>query len=196
MNNIEEAGFEGIQVVGNVLVHGIRCSKIKGLVAEFGVLSGTTIRQIAKTVHPDIVHGFDSFVGLPEAWALSDELVYKPGHFNTRGKLPIVPDNVQLHIGWFSDTLQEFLITHKEPFRFIHIDSDIYSSAMDVLTLCREQIVNGTVIVFDEYCNWKDSGKYLNWREGEYKALHDSGLEFIPLARDNTYRAAIQIVKE
>jgi hypothetical protein len=195
MNNIEEAGFKDAKVVSNVLVHGIRCAKIKGLVAEFGVYSGTTIRQIAKTVYPDIVHGFDSFIGLPEPWVFSDNITHKPGHFNVKGNLPIVPSNVEFHVGWFKDTLPLFLEVNKEPFRFIHIDSDLYSSAMDVLMLCRTQIITGTIIVFDEYCDWNGS-KYTNWREGEYKALHDSGLEYIPLARNNTYRAAVQIVKE
>lgn len=37
-----------------------------GLIAEFGVATGRTINHIARLRPEDIVHGFDSFEGLPE----------------------------------------------------------------------------------------------------------------------------------
>ena len=48
---------------------------------------------------------------------------------------------------------------------FLHIDSDLYSSARTVLFLLHEQIVSGTIIEFDEYFN------YPNWKQHEYKAF-------------------------
>ena len=41
-------------------------SRGKGLICEFGVSTATTLKFIAKEVAPELVHGFDSFEGLPE----------------------------------------------------------------------------------------------------------------------------------
>merc|ERR1712046_451579 len=67
-----------------------------GLLLEFGVASGGSIRQFANIVPSRTVHGFDSFHGLPEVWAGLDA-----GHFDQEGRLPDVPNNVQLHVGYF-----------------------------------------------------------------------------------------------
>ena len=67
-----------------------------GLVAEFGVWQGATLRQIVAR-RPG-AHGFDSFEGLPEAWREHHEA----GKFSL-GEMQI-PGAV-LHKGWFEDTV-------------------------------------------------------------------------------------------
>lgn len=133
-----------------------------GLVLEFGVRFGTSIRQIAGMVEQD-VHGFDSFEGLPEQW--NDE---PKGTYSTHGELPEVPGNVQLHAGWFEDTLPEFLKSHAAPVRLMNIDCDIYSSTKTVLDLLSDRIVPGTVIVFDEYIGNE------HWRDDEFRAFQEA----------------------
>src|SRR5690606_1350909 len=92
------------------------------------------------------VHGFDSFEGLPEVWH------HEPrGSYTTKGVIPTMPENVELHVGWFEDTLPEFLAGNDQPVRFINIDCDIYSSTKTVLDSLASRIVHGSVIVFDEY---------------------------------------------
>ena len=139
---------------------------IDGLYLEFGVFSGSTINHIASRVNHTI-HGFDSFEGLPEKWG-----GVPVGTFNCGGKPPEVRANVKLHIGWFNETLPEFLQEHHEPVAFLHIDSDLYSSAKVVLWGLAKQIVAGTVILFDEYLN------YPYWREHEYKAFQEFVAEY------------------
>ena len=73
--------------------------------------------------------------------------------------------NVRLHKGWFDATLPKFLESETGPVRFLHVDSDLYSSANCVLTLLEKRIVTGTVIQFDEYLN------YPGWQRHEYKAF-------------------------
>jgi predicted O-methyltransferase YrrM len=132
-----------------------------GLVAEFGVDAGETINFIARTLQRE-VHGFDSFQGLPEDWA---------GHadysdwFQRQGQPPPVLQNVKLHVGLFDETLPGFLQEHRENFAFIHIDSDLYSSAKTIFRRCSNRIQPGTVIVFDEFFN------YPHWQQHEYKAF-------------------------
>ena len=73
-----------------------------GQLLELGVFQGGTARFMAKKIGPRILHGFDSFEGLPEKWGGFD---LGKGAFSLHGRLPRVPDNVVLHKGWFSDTL-------------------------------------------------------------------------------------------
>lgn len=133
-----------------------------GLVLEFGVRHGNTIRQIAKLANQP-VHGFDGFEGLPEAWHTETK-----GSYSTKGNIPVVPKNVRLHVGWFEETLPTFLENHEGPVRFINVDCDIYSSTKTVLDLLASRMVAGSVIVFDEYIGNE------HWREDEFKAFQEA----------------------
>ena len=93
-----------------------------GLILEFGVRHGTSIRQLASFTSKSI-YGFDSFEGLPEDWHLESKEVY-----STRGKIPKVPPHVTLIPGWFEETLPLFLAKHEEDVALINIDCDIYES--------------------------------------------------------------------
>jgi tetratricopeptide (TPR) repeat protein len=66
---------------------------VDGLVLEFGVRFGLSIRFIAAATDGD-VHGFDSFQGLPEEWGN-----LPTGAYSAQGILPDVPPNVHLHVG-------------------------------------------------------------------------------------------------
>ncbi|WP_174502618.1 class I SAM-dependent methyltransferase [Acidiphilium sp. C61] len=134
-----------------------------GLVLEFGVEKGLSVNCLARAT-PRMVHGFDSFQGLPEDWAGTASA---RGAFDRRGTLPNVPGNVRLHVGWFDATLPAFLAETAEPVALLHIDCDIYSSTKTVFDLLSDRIRPGTVIVFDEYFN------YPGWRQHEYKAFQE-----------------------
>jgi Flp pilus assembly protein TadD len=133
-----------------------------GLVLEFGVRFGNTIRQLAKLT-PQKIYGFDSFEGLPEVWHHEPK-----GSYTTRGEIPKVPSNVKLIQGWFDQTLPKFLETHPGPVRLVNVDCDIYSSTKTVLDALAPRIVSGTVIVFDEYIGNE------HWREDEFKAFQEA----------------------
>jgi tetratricopeptide (TPR) repeat protein len=133
-----------------------------GMILEFGVRFGNTIRQIASLTDQQI-YGFDSFEGLPEVWHHEPK-----GSYTTRGEIPKVPANVQLLAGWFEDTLPKFLEEHPGDVRFVNIDCDIYSSSKTVLDQLAPRIVPGSVIVFDEYIGNE------HWREDEYKAFQEA----------------------
>ena len=132
-----------------------------GLNAEFGVAQGGSIRLLSKLV-ADSVHGFDSFLGLPEDWSGSTE---RRGGFAGRPRR--LPGNVRIHEGAFAGSLPAFLEGHGQPMRFMHVDCDLYSSTRTVFDIMAPRIVPGTVIVFDEYFN------YPNWQEHEYKAFQE-----------------------
>lgn len=155
-----------IGVVNDAFRVGLDNAMPQGLVLEFGVRFGVSIRQIAELLTQQEVHGFDSFVGLPEA--RHDE---PRGSYSTMGVMPEVPGNVRLYKGWFEATLPEFLRLHPEPVRFLHIDCDLYSSTRTVLKLLAAQVVRGTVLVFDDYLGHE------HWREDEFRAFQETVAE-------------------
>jgi len=136
---------------------------VDGLILEFGVKKGETIREIAGMTSR-IVHGFDSFQGLPEDWT---GMAIRKGRFSQKGKLPKVPSNVILHPGWFNESLPVFKQQYREPIAYIHIDCDLYSSTKTIFAELADRFVPGTIIVFDEYFN------YPNWQQHEYKAFQE-----------------------
>jgi hypothetical protein len=131
-----------------------------GLWLEFGVYQGETIQFIAhKTAN--LIYGFDSFQGNPEAWRGE----YPKGAFSLQ-KQPTLNGNIELVSGWFKDTLPKFNSLHySQVISFIHMDCDLYSSAKTVLDILAPLIVSGTIIVFDEFFN------YPGWRNHEFKAF-------------------------
>ncbi len=137
-----------------------------GLLAEFGVRRGTSIRVLAGETG-ETIHGFDSFAGLPEAWVKAPA-----GVLTTGGDLPEVPANVTLHAGWFEDSLPPFLAAHPGPLRFANIDCDIYSSSRTVLWALADRIRPGTILLFDELVGNR------SWRKDEYKALTEYAAHF------------------
>lgn len=151
------------------------CEAPDGILAEFGVWKGQSLAVIAQAGGGSPVVGFDSFEGLPEDWG-----AVLPKEFFRVAGLPPVASNVRLVKGWFRDTLPGFLAEDRRPFRFIHLDADLYSSTRDVLEAARGRLVPGTVIIFDELLNVVD------WEKNEYRALKehliDRGVPFTYLA--------------
>ena len=131
----------------------------QGLWLEFGTHDGTTINLIAEIMHSygkgnQIIYGFDSFEGLPEDWRKEGDRY----NFDMKGKLPKVAwENIRLVKGWFNETIPKFLsLTEKQlkgsqkDVAMIHIDSDLYSSAISVLKGLKDRMRPGTVIMFDQ----------------------------------------------
>jgi len=143
--------------------------QLEGLWVEFGSYRGVSARYLTKMkeeMHPEVktpFYGFDSFEGLPEDWEGTNT---KKGGLSAEQAVPNIP-GAEFYKGWFKDTIPKFLSKHPEPFSFLHIDSDIYSSAADVLTLAQDRIIPGTVILFDEIIG------YDAWKLHEYKAFNE-----------------------
>ena len=159
-----------------------------GMIAEFGVATGRTINHIARLLPHRIIHGFDSFEGLPEDWTSR-----MPRGFFKRDAVPPVRRNVELHVGWFDATLPEFRHGNT-PLQLLHIDSDLYSSAVTILNTLKENIVPGTVIIFDEYIN------YPGWELDEFRAWQEHcrafGREYEYIARVSRHqKVAIRVTK-
>lgn len=158
---------------------------VTGTNAEFGVWEGESINYFARRLPK--IYGFDSFVGLSEDWKGYDR---PKGSFSLQGRLPKVLDNVQLIKGWFNDTVPGFLAECPAPFAFAHIDCDTYEATVALLSVIGSHLIQGTVIVFDEYFG------YHGWELGEFKAWREyrerTGTEYEYLGF-SSQQVAIQI---
>lgn len=142
-----------------------------GLIAEFGVFKGTTIRMIARRFPQAEVYGFDSFEGFPD-----DGRADWRQDFSLGGTLPAVPANVRLVKGYFDDTLPAFVERNRGRFlSLLHIDCDIYSSTRTIFEQCRPMIRPGCLIVFDELLHYN-------------RFLHNEMLAFYEFVRDTGAR--------
>lgn len=147
--------------------------KTGGLWMEFGVYRGRSLQHFAELKPNEQFYGFDCFEGLPEKW---DDQNAK-GAFNLNGEIPMgaifgehqseydpSPTrntkpwnlNIKLIKGYFDASLPKFLETHPGDADFIHLDADLYSSTKTVLSLLTPRIKPGTMIMFDEICDYPD----------------------------------------
>ena len=174
--------------------------KFDGLVLEFGVHKGTSLRNISEVLPNCIIYGFDSFEGLPEDWYSPHDEVMPKGTFSLDELPEFDNDNIELVKGWFEDTIPKFKDKVKNtPISLLHIDSDLYSSAKTVLYGLNDLIVKNTIILFDEFCNFKTDINNFRYEENEYKALkewvQDCNREFEIFSRSHDCQASIIITK-
>jgi hypothetical protein len=138
-----------------------------GMWLEFGVYSGKSLRRMAAVRGQANVFGFDSFDGLPEAWAGREKEGYVAGTFKVGEQgLPKV-SNATLVIGWFNETLPRFALDYYGPATLVHIDCDIYSSTKCAFDYVWPHLEAGSVVVFDELHS------YPGWEQHEAKALSE-----------------------
>jgi predicted O-methyltransferase YrrM len=145
----------------STLRYGLEIAPRGGMALEFGVFAGRSLRIIAEARGGHEVYGFDSFQGLPEDYRSH----VRAGAF-ALGAPPDV-EGADLVVGWFHETLPGFLAAHPGPVDFLHVDGDLYSSAVTVLDAVGPRLRSGSVVVFDEFFNFP------GWQGHEYKAWQD-----------------------
>jgi hypothetical protein len=117
---------------------------------EFGVAYGNTFRwwtTNVKSVDAKF-YGFDTFEGLPEDWHL-----FKKGDMSPDGKFPEIQGTRHTFVkGLFQNTLIDFLKRFNDDKRkVIHIDADLYTSTLFVLTTLAPLLRKDDIIIFDEF---------------------------------------------
>ena len=154
---------------------------------EFGVYKGTTMKwwlENNKNANAQF-YGFDTFEGLPEAWGH-----YEKGGMTVNHQFPDITDSrVKFIKGLFQDTVLNFTkSTELNKKLIIHIDADLYSSTLFVLTTLAQYMKKGDIIIFDEF----------NVPNHEFRAWQDFVnsyyIKFTPLiATENYYHFALRI---
>jgi len=157
------------------------------LYLEFGVYKGDSIRHWSKLLkHPSaMLHGFDSFEGLPENWARG----HAKGFFSTGGEVPQIADNrVKFFKGLFEETLPSYVPPPHEAL-VINMDADLYSSTRFVLGRLKDAVCVGTWLYFDEFSSWRH--EFRAFRE----FVEETGMRFKAVAQaDALWNIAFQRV--
>lgn len=157
---------------------------------EFGCHSGRTFSAAINAakylkMHNCEFFAFDSFKGLPETNETEDG-VFKTGDFSTSKEdfIKIIKKNTNLKAenyniidGYYSNSLTESLQAKMPKIGMLHIDVDLYSSTRELLAFVKPLLVNGSVILFDDWYCFKPATKH---SYGEQKAVQ----EFLEINKD------------
>lgn len=117
---------------------------------EFGVATGGSFKWWTERIqNPNArFYGFDTFTGLPEDWG-----PFKKGDMSNGNEPPVISGNRHsFYQGVFQDTLFDFLKNYKsDRKKVIHLDADLYSSTLFVLTSLSPYLRKGDILFFDEF---------------------------------------------
>jgi len=119
---------------------------------EFGVFQGKSIKNFSELIkNPESkIFGFDTFTGMPEKWNQ-----VQVGSWDAFEKFPEINDKrIKFVKGLFQDTLDSYLEIlkdlNKKNYTFvIHLDADLYSSTLYVLT--KLSFLDEFYVFFDEF---------------------------------------------
>jgi hypothetical protein len=159
---------------------------------EFGVMSCKTFNRVIEwTPHDEArFYGFDTFEGLPQPWVRAHKngalwLGREAGELKAAYPPAVYDERAFLFKGLFQDTLPEALEaafpTGRQAQRptLINVDSDLYSSALYVLTSMHPLLRTGDYVYFDEFFDALNEFSAFN----DYVRAYNSKAWFKPIAR-------------
>lgn len=117
---------------------------------EFGVSGASSFRWwLANCNNVDSrYYGFDTFEGLPEKWG-----TFSKG--DMAASIPDTGDSRAIFIkGLFQETLHKFLLNQNllnGKRKVVHMDADLFSSTLYVLTSLAPYVSKGDIFIFDEF---------------------------------------------
>jgi len=156
---------------------------------EFGVSKGASFKWWVDTIKDknSSFFGFDTFTGLPEDWG-----PFKRGAMSGDNKIPEIDDTrCTFYQGLFQKTLHDFI--EKHPFNkrtILHLDADLYSSTLYVLTAISSKLKPGDILFFDEFnVPLHEFKAFMEWTNSFYINYEVLG------AVNNFYQVAIKIKK-
>jgi O-methyltransferase len=117
---------------------------------EFGVASGSSFKWWLQnnTNASSRFFGFDTFEGLPEKWGPFE----KGAMAHSLETLNITDQRACFYKGLFQQTLIPFLEQYDSRNRkLIHIDSDLFSSAIFTMSQLYRFLKPGDILLFDEF---------------------------------------------
>ena len=121
---------------------------------EFGVFEGSSLGIFSNcNSHIDSRFiGFDTFEGLPEDWNSGWGIIEK-GSYTTNGNIPDIDDSrVRCIKGYYQDVLDGFLSDFNPVGQLVvHVDCDLYSSSLYVLTMLDKLRHLKPLILMDDF---------------------------------------------
>ncbi len=130
---------------------------IPGALAECGCFEGASAWFMASELPNDPIYLFDSFEGLPppsdnDTPSNGKSFSWKTGDLTASEKIlqKNLEDfsNITVLKGWIPERFNEVA---EQPFRFVHIDVDLFQPTLDTLDFFYPRLNCGGVIVLDDY---------------------------------------------
>lgn len=134
----------------------LQVSSLRGEAAEVGVYKGGTAKVLAKSMTGRMIHMFDTFEGMPETSKFDvpkRKSGHTPGDFSDTS-LEAVNEylmgyNVHFWPGIFPDSAR--LLPDDTEFVLVHVDVDIYESTKAACEFFWPRLVEGGIMIFDDY---------------------------------------------
>jgi O-methyltransferase len=137
----------------------IEKKSIKGDIVEMGVYRGTTVLYLAKLFPTRTIWAFDSYCGIqPAEQATHKEHAQSPGGGQYAASLETVKNNfsrygeltdrIKFVKGYFNKTIEASSI---KQIALLRMDSDTYSSTLEILYGLYDKVVNGGYIIADDF---------------------------------------------
>ncbi len=140
--------------LGMLIAYSWMMSEKPGAFAEFGVCQGGSLDLLSR-LHPDrLIYGIDSFEGLPQGGPMDTyhitkgEFALNEEEFEMLG-ICFMSKNVEILKG-FSPEIFSHIITTQQ-YSFVHIDVDLYQSVKDALDYFYPRLIEGCIMIFDDY---------------------------------------------
>jgi hypothetical protein len=158
-----------------MLLREIQEKEIQGDIVEFGLFQGWWInffwRETEKIGLRRRIYGFDSFEGLSKPNSERDGTCWKEGMYAC--SLEQVIKNVEadqrprikLVKGFFEKSLREPYALLAEKFCYARIDCDLYEPARDCLHYLTPRLVDGAILVFDDWPHQLGYGEQIAFQE-------------------------------
>lgn len=134
------------------MIENLELKEKKIIYLEFGVASGDSFRWwLSNNTNADSRFiGFDTFEGLPEKWGM----FFEKG--DMKFNFPDITDKRGEFLrGLFQDTLHPYINNHINELKsnqlIIHLDADLFSATLFVLTQLYPYLKKGDIIMFDEF---------------------------------------------
>lgn len=162
------------------ILYNLDLDKIKGDIVEFGIFTGSSFRHIINIESKYNVEtkffGLDSFEGFPDSshpFFIKNNFV--ASYEKTKKIEKINPDRIDILKGFFSDTIVANKALNNSKFKFVHIDCDLYVSAIDPIKFVADKLVPGAYIMLDDFTNIDQNN--LSIRNAFYSIFREKDFE-------------------
>lgn len=192
--------------IWDVAMENVRKLGDDGTVLEFGTNNGGSLLYFWKNLPTSyVLHGFDSFEGIPEPWDRLPKGAIKGHGYPSElwsaapemlpdierqvaetGVIPLPPQtNIVIHKGLFAHTLPDVMVGGiPKNIRFIHFDADIYMGTRPVLDAICGQMHHKYFILFDELYSvnhefkaWMEFVEYFGVEQWKVVAISEDGVQ-------------------
>lgn len=185
--------------------HYLHVNRMEGAYVEFGSHEINTFRFALNTLgnykrwgYPGRIrhfYAFDSFEGMPEPHGIDKQKIWRASmNFTSEERFKKVCKLDSYRIttvkGFYEDVLPEYKWNNNHQIVLAYVDSDYYSSAIEVLKFIKDKLAHGAILTFDDWnCYYGDPerGEKKAFAEFKEKVKNEAHFEpFLPISFGGT----------